>query len=379
MYADSITSVSHDGRAGDLAVVFDDKRRFAAIGLWDPDSPIRLRVLHAGSPRPIDDSFWRQRLADAIEVRRPLLDDEGVTGLRLVHGENDGLPALVVDRYDTVLVVKAYSAAWTPWLAAVIDVLVAIDRPTSVVLRWSRNLDDRARHGLADGAVVWGAPLTEPVPYRENGLRALAHPCTGQKTGAFLDQRDNRARVRDLALGAAVLDVFCCTGGFSVHAAAGGARSVHSVDIAGPAVEVTEAAMAANAALPEVAACEHTTAADDAFAAMAALASTRRRFDLVVVDPPSFASRAADVDRARRAYTRLTHLALDLLPPGGILVQASCSSRVADDDFHDGIHAAARRAGRHLAEIARTGHALDHPVGFAQGAYLKAMFATVDP
>ena len=337
VYADSITSVSHDGRPGDLAVVFDGKRRFAAIGLWDPSSPIRLRVLHAGRPRTIDDGFWRDRLAATIERRRPLIDDPATTAMRLVHGENDGLPALVIDRYDTVVVVKVYSAAWIPWLGAVVDALVDLERPTSVVLRWSRNVGEAERHGLTDGQIVAGEPVDEPVRYRENDLWALAHPRTGQKTGAFLDQRDNRARVRDLALGGSVLDVFCCTGGFSVHAAAGGARSVHSVDIAGPAVVATEASMAANASVPAVTACEHTTAVGDAIAVMEALASARRRFDLVVVDPPSFAQRAVDVDRARRAYTRLTHLALDLLPPGGILVQASCSSRVTADAFHDGI------------------------------------------
>ena len=378
VYEESIVSTSHDGAPGDLAVVFRDDRRFAAIGLWDPGSPIRLKILHAGDPQPIDDDFWRRRIAQAIRLRRPLVEDEATSAYRIIHGENDGLPGFVVDLYADVAVVKLYTVAWIPHLRSVVPALTESLEVTSVVLRHSRNLSPAALHGLSDGAMLAGEPLAEPVRFLENGLAFAAHPRTGQKTGHFLDQRDNRARVRDLAAGRTVLDVFSCTGGFSVHAAAGGARSVRSVDIAPLAIAWAGHNMALNLGDGAVAACDHHVSVGDAFEVMAAMAAAGDAYDLVVVDPPSFASRQADVGRARRAYTRLTHLALDLIRPGGVLVQASCSSRVTADDFVGGIHDAARVAGRRLTTIERTAHPLDHPIGFPQGAYLKALFAMVD-
>jgi 23S rRNA (cytosine1962-C5)-methyltransferase len=214
-----------------------------------------------------------------------------------------------------------------------------------------------------------------PVPFREAGLSFEADVVRGQKTGHFLDQRENRIRVGELAGGRRVLDVFACTGGFSVHAAAGGATEVVSVDQSAPALATARRNMALN---PVVAAgTDHEIVVGDAFAVMSELAVARRRFDVVVVDPPSFASRRDQVPAARRAYARLTGLAVALLEPGGTLVQASCSSRVSADDFYATVERAARAAGRPLRITARTGHPLDHPIGFPEGAYLKALFADV--
>jgi 23S rRNA (cytosine1962-C5)-methyltransferase len=377
LYDESITSVSHDGAAGDLAVVFDDERRFAAIGLWDPSSPIRVKVLHAGKPIPIEARFWDRRVAEAIERRRPLLDSPHHTAYRLVHGENDDLPGLVVDDYDGVVVVKVYTAAWIPHLRDVVPVLVDRTAPSSVIVRFARSVSPPESLGLVEGAVLHGPPPTEPVVFLENGLRFEAHPTTGQKTGHFLDQRDNRALVGELAAGRRVLDVFSCTGGFSVHAAAGGATEVHSVDLSAPAIAAAERNMSANAVLPAVAACRHVGRHGDAFEVMDGLRRRGERFDLVVIDPPSFAQRQASVSGALAAYERLTAAGLALTTDSGILVQASCSSRVDADVFFRTVHATARREGVALDEFDRTGHPLDHPIGFPEGAYLKALFATV--
>jgi len=170
------------------------------------------------------------------------------------------------------------------------------------------------------------------------------------------------------------LDVFASTGGFSVHAAAGGARSVHSVDISAPTLAIAERNMAHNAARAEVAACEHTTEVGDAFDVMIALARAGKTYDIVIVDPPSFAQKQSSVDVAVRAYTRLTHIGLRLVRPGGIFVQASCSSRVSADLFYATVLDAADAAGRDLRQLVRTGHDIDHPVTFPEGAYLKAGF-----
>jgi len=368
----SLTSVGHPGAPGDLAVVFDDRRRFAAIGLYDPTSPIRVRILHHGDPVPIDDAWFHERIAAAFAQRAMVTSHGRTNAYRVVHGENDGLPGLVIDRYDSTAVIKAYTAAWLPHVRAVVAGLPPELRER-VVLRLGRV----ARRDAAafDGVALIGELPDGSVPFREAGLAFEADVVRGQKTGHFLDQRDNRIRVGRLAAGRRVLDVFACTGGFSVHAAAGGATDVLSVDQSAPALATARRNMARNADL--VAGTRHHVAVGDAFAVMSELAAAGRDFDVVVVDPPSFASRREQVPTALRAYGGLTALAVALLAPGGTLVQASCSSRVAADDFHATVERAARAAGRPLHVTARTGHPPDHPIGFPEGAYLKALFAVV--
>ncbi|MCP5026367.1 MAG: class I SAM-dependent rRNA methyltransferase [Actinomycetia bacterium] len=380
IYDEALTSAKglENAAPGDLAVVFDDDRSFLAIGLWDPNSPIRIRVLHSGRPLTIDGAFWRTRIDEALQRRRPLVDDASTTGWRALHGEDDRLPGLVVDRYASTLVVKLYSAAWIPHLADIIPELQTALDPERMVLRLARTVQKGETHGLSDGDTIVGGPPQAPIEFLETGLRFEADAVSGQKTGHFLDQRDNRVRVAELAAGADVLDVFSCTGGFSVHAAAGGARSVHSVDLAPAAIEAALRNMALNGANESVAACRHRTTVGDAFEVMAGLADTGERYDIVVVDPPSFASKQADIGRAIRAYSRLTALAIPLVRPGGTLVQASCSNRIGADELFTIIHDAVGQTNRHLVELDRTGHGIDHPIGFEHGAYLKAMFARVD-
>jgi 23S rRNA (cytosine1962-C5)-methyltransferase len=377
VYESAIRSVSHDGAAGDLAVVFDADRRFVAIGLWDPTSPIRVRVLHQGKPATIDASWWAHRLEAAVQRRRTLLDDPSTTGFRLVHGENDGFPGLVVDHYASTSVVKLYTPAWVPHLATLVRRLCTAAPTDALVLRLNRQMQRDPVAGLRDGMALVGEASDEPVPFLENGLRFEAAVRAGHKTGHFLDQRDNRALLRTMVAGADVLDVFSYTGGFSLYAAAGGARSVLSVDRSEPALATAARTFAANADDPRVRACRHDVRAGDAFSILRDLATHDRRFDAVVVDPPSFTAKAADVPGARRAYGELTQLAIAVLRPGGLLVQASCSARIPALDFFALVRAAAAGTGRPLTEVARTGHALDHPIGFAEGAYLKALFARV--
>lgn len=371
VYDESITSISHPGVAGDLAVIFDEKRRFNAIGLFDPDSPIRIKILHRGSPATIDDRWWTARIDNAIAIRSDLVADEKTNGYRILNGENDGFPGLVADRYDTTIVVKVYSAAWLPHLRAILLPLLVATGANRLVLRTARNIEV---NGLTDGDVILGElGEADDVWFSENGLSFLAHPRFGQKTGFFLDQRDNRGRVRAQANGSSMLDVFSCTGGFSAAAAVGGAASVTSIDMAPNAIETAERVMRANA--PDV---PWDGIVGDAFDVMHRLRSEGRRFGVVVVDPPSFAQRQANVSAGLRAYAKLTELALTLVEPGGQLVQASCSSRITADDFYARVLATAAASPRRVVEIERTGHAVDHPVTFNEGSYLKALFARVD-
>ena len=373
----SIESVSHDGRPGDLAVIFDHKRDFLAIGLWDPDSPIRVRIVHHGKPTTIDSDFWSSAVLDAVAVRETLRADPSTTGMRILNGENDGVGGLVVDVYDTVGVVKVYSAAWLPHLPAIVDALVDLLGLDAVISRHSRLLAAQQRHGLEDGAALVGAvPADGIVPFLEHGLTFHADVVRGQKTGHFLDQRDNRAMVGAMAGDASVLDVFCHTGGFSVHAAAGGARSVTSVDQSSHALRLVAEHLGANADATGSTRAEAIQG--DAFEVLSSLERSGARFDVVVIDPPSFAGRQSAVAGALRSYARLTTAGLAVVADGGTLVQASCSSRVTSDDFVAVVNGAAAEAGIALDDQIVTGHAVDHPVTFPEGAYLKAVFATAN-
>lgn len=377
LYDGSITSTSHDGASGDLAVVFDNDRNFAAIGLYDPMSPIRVKVLHSGAPLPIDRDFWHARIAAALGRRAALHADSGTNAYRLVHGENDAMPGFVADRYAATLVVKLYTPAWFPHLRDLIEVLGELQPCERIVLRLGRSVSAGETFGFTDGDVLVGAPIDGPVRFRERGLTMEADVVHGQKTGHFLDQRDNRALVRGMADGASVLDVFASTGGFALSAAAGGAREVHLIDQSEPALDTARRNIANNRNLYEVRQCHVHTTAGDAFEVLAKLAEREEQFDITIVDPPSFASNQGAVDRALAAYGRLTRMALAVTKRNGMVVMASCSSRVTTDAFVETVLTAAASAKRDVTEIRRTGHAVDHPVGFEFGAYLKAIYLRV--
>ncbi len=376
VFEESVTSISHEANTGDLAVIFDNDRKFVALALYDPDSPIQFRIIHVGRPTPIDTDWWHATIRSALDIRVPFTSasDGDQLAYRILNGENDGVSGLIVDRYADVLAIKLYSAVWFPHLVKVVNALLDVTGCSGVVLRLARNLQARETFGLNDGDVIAGLVPDGPVRFLEAGLAFEADVRAGQKTGHFLDQRANRMRVGEMAVGRDVLDVFASTGGFSVHAAAGGARSVHAVDLSGPTLAAAEHNMALNGDLDTVKGCAFTTEVGDAFEVMVSLARAGKDYDIVIVDPPSFAQRQANVDGALRAYTRLTHLALRLVRPGGTLVQASCSSRVSAEQFFDTVLDAAVAAGRPVTEIARTGHDVDHPVTFREGAYLKVGF-----
>jgi 23S rRNA (cytosine1962-C5)-methyltransferase len=249
------------------------------------------------------------------------------------------------------------------------------------VLRLSRIVRQEEQHlyGLAEGQVLEGLPLDRPVEFLENGLRFAADLVRGQKTGFFLDQRENRARVellinRDRSL-RRVLNVFAYTGGFSLYAARAGAEQVTSVDLSHPALEMAGLNFGLNRENEAVSRTKHETVVGDAFEVLALLGAAGKQFDMVVIDPPSFAKRKGEEENALRAYGRLVRLGLVVLRPQGTLVISSCSSRVTDADFFDMVHYAAKQVGRPLKEIGRSAHPLDHPIGFAEGAYLKCLFA----
>lgn len=378
VYAEGISQQRHEGRSGDLAVIFDRRDRFLAIGLYDPASPIRIRVLHRGAPERIDRGWFAARIREAYERRQPL-HERDTTGFRVVHGENDGLPGLVVDRYGGSIVVKLYTTAWFAHLDDVLAGLGDLLNPERVVLRLSRAVQGEAagHRDFGDGQVLLGDAPSGPVLFEENGLQFEADLLRGQKTGFFLDQRENRARVEEHSAGKSVLNVFAYTGGFSIYAARGGARSVTSLDASAPALAAAERNFQHNHLNPAIAASRHRILNGDAFDLLRVMRDSGERFDLVVLDPPSFAKARSEVERALHSYARIIRLGLDVLSTRGLLVAASCSSRITADRFRTVVEDTARKAGRSLGALQQTGHPVDHPVGFPEGAYLKCIYATV--
>jgi 23S rRNA (cytosine1962-C5)-methyltransferase len=371
----SIKQVHQDGRPGDLAVIFDRKNRFLAVGLYDPHSPIRVRVLQHGTPEPIDDEWFDARLREAWARRAPLREQD-TTGFRMVHGENDRLPGLVVDRYADSLVIKLYTSALVPYLRAIIDTLTDLLAPERIVLRLSRAVQKQGElHGLRDGLVLSGAQIQGAVLFRENGLVFEADLIRGQKTGFFLDQRENRARVEPLCAGRRVLNVFAYTGGFSLYAARGGAREVTSLDVSRPALAAAERNFAHNSHDRRIAAAKHSLLAGDAFRLLRRAQDHGERYEVVIIDPPAFAKAKDEIDRAAASYRTLVRLGLGVLASDGHLVFASCSSRIRAVRFASIIDQAARDAGRTLQVLQQTAHTLDHPIGFTEGEYLKCIFA----
>ncbi|MEM7336254.1 MAG: class I SAM-dependent rRNA methyltransferase [Chloroflexota bacterium] len=373
LFEESIGSVSFEGKAGDTAVIFDRKKRFLAVGLYDPDSPVKVRILHAGSPAKINADWFKNKLDEAQAIRQPLLK-KGTTGYRLIHGENDGFGGLVVDRYAETAVLKLYSLAWLPHLHTLVDLLPDVVPFERIVLRLSRNIQAQAGQlGLRDGMVVWGTAVNAPVQFLENNLIFEADVQHGQKTGFFLDQRENRERVEKLAKGRSVLNVFAYTGGFSLYALRGDATEVVSLDLSQPAINAAHRNVTLNPLPVE----RHSAIVADAFAGMTKLSEDRKRFDMVIIDPPSFAKKKSEVDRAMSAYRKLVRLGVKLVNRDGFFVMASCSSRIQAQPFFEIVHNAAWGAKRPLTEIERTQHALDHPITFKEAAYLKCLFAEV--
>jgi 23S rRNA (cytosine1962-C5)-methyltransferase len=370
VFAQSVRAQNRDGETGELAVIFDRKDQFLAVGLFDPDSPIRVRVLHAGKPQPIGPSFWARRVADALRRREGLFDSH-TTGYRCIHGESDGWPGLALDRYGDTRVVKIYTTAWLPRLEELAPLLAQQDR---LVLRLSRNIQKTAaeRFKVGDGQVLRGEPLAGLVEFLENGLRFEADVARGQKTGFFLDQRENRREVRTLAEGRDVLNLFSFTGGFSLYAADGGAASVCNVDISGHALAGARRNFTLNAERPPVARCRHETIQADVFDWLRH--ASPRRFGLIVLDPPSLAKKESERVDAMGAYAKLIAGVLPRLNPGGILVAASCSAHVSADEFFNLTLETARKSGRRFVTLKTTRHPADHPATFSEAEYLKCIY-----
>jgi 23S rRNA (cytosine1962-C5)-methyltransferase len=373
LFAGSIHKQNRDGQPGELAVIYDRKDKFLAVGLFDPESPLRVRVLHAGKPVTIDAAWWRENFSRAIR-RRENLFDERTNGFRWINGESDNWPGLVLDRYAATLVLKIYTAAWLPRLGEVTALIREALNPERLVLRSSRNIQEIAQKNFRaeDGQVLSGKKSAGSEIFLETGIRFEADVVRGQKTGFFLDQRENRRRVETLAAGRDVLNAFSFSGGFSLYAARGGAKSVTDLDMSEHALAGARRNFALNKTDANIAACRHETIQTDAFAWLEQ--NPAQKFDLVILDPPSLAKREAERAGAIQAYGKLAANGLRALRRAGILVAASCSAHVSAAEFFEAVRSAARNSGRSFIEIGTSGHPPDHPATFAEAQYLKCIY-----
>ncbi|MEO6681688.1 MAG: class I SAM-dependent rRNA methyltransferase [Ginsengibacter sp.] len=373
IFSESIRKINKEGKAGDIAIVFDLKSNAAlGVGLFDPESPIRIKMLHFGGGRVIDNAFFKEKISFAFSKREALLSTN-TNSYRLIFGENDGFPGFIADVYADVLVVKLYSAIWLPFLKMILESLKDVSGCTCIVLRLSRNLQALPDLGLKDGEILYGDLKNEEVEFKEYGIRFLANVMKGHKTGFFLDHRANRKKVGELSKNKRVLDVFSYAGGFSVHALVNGAKDVTSVDISAQALEIAKI----NAGLNPFSG-KHHTIAGDAFEVLKSFIEKKEVFDIVVIDPPSFAKAKNEIAAAKRKYAQLATLGAQLTAFKGMLVLASCTSRVTTEEFYTINEEAFKLQHRKVSLIDKTGHDIDHPVTFKEGSYLKCGYYQFD-
>lgn len=347
-----------------------DDGRFAGRGYFDPYSAIAVRVLTTDPRETIDQAFFERRVKLALESRRQLIDFGGTNAFRLLHGEGDGLPGVVVDLYDGVAVLKLYSAGLTPHRPLILEALKsALPELKGIVGRDELGRDDDGEEGKGEGKMLFGPAAPRPLTIHERDAKFLVDVYAGQKTGFFLDQRENRFLLRRISKGLEVLNCFCFSGGFSVNAALGGASSVFSVDQDADAIALARENFTLNA-LP---AAKHDFLAADAFELLDSFKREGRKFDLIILDPPAFAKSQKAVEGALAGYASLNRQALAVLKPGGLLCTASCSARVSSEAFFEAVKEGAYNADVDLTLVEERYQPPDHPVRlqFREGKYLK--------
>ena len=348
-----------------------DDGRFAGRGYWDPLSAIAVRVLTTDPKETVDSDFFERRVRVAWESRQKLINLKGTNAFRLIHGEGDQLPGVIVDLYDGWAVLKLYSAGLTPHRPFIVEALEkVVPGLKGVVGRDEVGRDDAdVDDGRGSAKMLFGPEAPNPLTISERDAKFLVDVYAGQKTGFFLDQRENRYLLRRISKGLDVLNCFCFSGGFSVNAALGGAKSVFSVDQDADAIALARE----NFTLNGLPAAQHDFLAADAFELLESFKREGRKFDLIILDPPAFAKSQKAVEGAIAGYASLNRQALAILKPGGILCTASCSARVSSEAFFDAVKEGAYNADVDLTLVEERYQPPDHPIRlqFREGRYLK--------
>lgn len=374
LFSGSIKSIEGRPRDGDVVDVRANTGEWLARGIINQQAQIAVRLLTWDESEDIDDDFWRRRVKQAVErrARDPLLAD--TSARRLIFGESDGLPGVIADDYAGHVVLQISTLAASQAKQILVEALAALLSPRCIL---ERSDDERLKHERVTAArgVLFGDLPAGPVDVFENGMQFKVDAQAGQKTGFYLDQRENRARVARYCDGADVLNVFAYTGAFAVYAAARGARSVINVDSSQEALRLAEV----NVSLQAAPTCAVTYQAADAFEYLRACRAQGRQFDVVILDPPKFAHAPSQIDRAARAYKDLNRIGFGAVRPGGILATFSCSGVIDSALFQKIVFSAALESARDAQVIERLTQASDHPVllSFPESEYLKGLVCRV--
>ena len=357
---------------GSIVRVLDSDGKFIAVGHWQIGS-IAVRVL-SFDDEEINFDFWKRRLKVADDVRRSI----GVAGradnttYRMVHGEGDNLPGLVIDRYGSTVVMQAHSVGMHVCREEIAKAIVDVmnDEVENVYYKSETTLPFKADLNQENGFLIGGSKDNVAL---ENGLKFHVDWLKGQKTGFFVDQRDNRSLLEHYAKGRSVLNMFCYTGGFSFYAMRGGAKLVHSVDSSAKAIDLTNANVELNFPGDE----RHKAYAEDAFKYLEAMGD---QYDLIILDPPAFAKHKDALRNALRGYTKLNAKAFEKIKPGGILFTISCSQAVNKDQFRMAVFTAAAQSGRSVRILHQLHQPADHPINIyhPEGEYLKGLVLYVE-
>lgn len=376
LFSGAITTVQGSPAPGDLVHVADSHGRALATAVYNPHSQIRARILSWDVQEVIDAAFWRSRLQQAMLARQLLALEPESSAYRLVFAEADALPGLVVDRYGRYLVVQCLTLGIERRKELLVELLAELAQPLGI---WERSdTDARQKEGLPPTTgLLWGSAPPTDLVITENNLQFGVQLQSGQKTGFYLDQRDNRALVcqPNFVAGKIVLNVFAYTGGFGIYALANGAANVTHIDSSIEALEQAEKNVARNGWTRP----SDSYIAGDAFDVLRHYRDTGQQFDVIILDPPKFAHSRRDLERAGRGYKDLNWLALRLLPPGGLLATFSCSGLVSADLFQKVLFGAAVDAGRNVQILYHLGHSPDHPIllTYPESAYLKGLLCRV--
>jgi 23S rRNA (cytosine1962-C5)-methyltransferase len=373
IFSGAIERVDGVPSSGDTMAVRDIRGNFLAWAAYNPVSQITGRVWSWHESEIIDAGFFRNRIVDALSVRSSLSLARSSNGMRLINAESDRLPGLIVDRYQDVLVMQIGSAGPERWRDIIADSLHDLCKPSCIYER--SDSDSRTLEGLEQRCGLLRGTMPDSVEVTENGLRFDVDVAAGQKTGFYLDQRDNRALTELLAADRDVLNCFCYTGGFTLYALRGGAKSVLSIDASGEALRIAAKNLTRNGLDGSRAEWQEA----DVFHALRALRDQSRKFDLIILDPPKFAPTAAFAEKAARGYKDINLLGFKLLRPGGLLCTYSCSGGISEDLFQKIIAGAALDAGVEAQIMYHLHASPDHPVSlnFPEGAYLKGLVLRV--
>jgi 23S rRNA (cytosine1962-C5)-methyltransferase len=374
IFSGAIGRIEGEPADGDIVEVIDHERHFLARGYINRHSQITVRLLSWAKHQTLDLSFWRQRIQRAVNYRRELLESGATTACRLIHAESDLLPGLVVDQYGEYLVIQALTLGIDRHKSEIVDILAELLQPQGIYERSDVNVREK-EHLPPSAGLLWGEEPPNLLDIRENGYHFQVDIKHGQKTGFYLDQRDNRRRLTGYSAGRTVLNAFAYTGGFCVYAAWAGAERITNVDTSTGALTLARSNMQRN----DLGNRNDEYVAGDVFTVLRQYRDEKREFDLIILDPPKFAYSRSQVQAACRGYKDINLLAMQLLRPDGILFTMSCSGLVSPALFQKVVFGASIDAQRDAQVLEKLSQSADHPIllTFPEGEYLKGLVCRI--